>query len=78
MPASAKNYGMDECEMAEGALKQDDREVTTDGFLGGRLSLRQPTKGHRAGTDAVLLAAAAPADFSGLALDVGAGIGTAG
>lgn len=52
--------------------------IVTDAFLGGRLRLRQPDKGHRAGTDAVLLAAAAPADFSGFALDVGAGVGAAG
>ena len=47
--------------------------VVADAFLGGRLLLRQPAEGHRCGTDAVLLAAAAPADFSGLAIDVGAG-----
>jgi len=52
--------------------------VVTDAFLGGRLLLRQPAEGHRCGTDAVLLAAAAPADFSGLAIDVGAGVGAAG
>src|SRR5450631_4426116 len=50
----------------------------TDAFLGGRLRLRQPAEGHRSGTDAVLLAAAAPADFSGIAIDVGAGVGAAG
>jgi tRNA1(Val) A37 N6-methylase TrmN6 len=52
--------------------------VTEAPFLGGRLALRQPDKGHRAGTDAILLAAAAPAQFSGLALDIGAGVGSAG
>lgn len=52
--------------------------IVTDAFLGGRLLLDQPAKGHRSGTDAVLLAAAAPPDFSGLALDVGAGVGAAG
>jgi tRNA1(Val) A37 N6-methylase TrmN6 len=52
--------------------------VTEDSFLGGRLLLRQPEKGHRAGTDAILLAAAASAEISGLALDVGAGVGAAG
>ena len=46
--------------------------------LGGRLSLRQSLAGHRAGTDAVLLAAAAPRDLSGLVIDAGAGVGTAG
>jgi tRNA1(Val) A37 N6-methylase TrmN6 len=48
-----------------------------DLFLGGALKLRQPRKGHRAGTDAVLLAAAA-APVEGLALDIGAGVGAAG
>ena len=52
--------------------------VVADAFLGGRLLLRQPAEGHRCGTDAVLLAAAAPADFAGLAIDVGAGVGAAG
>lgn len=49
-----------------------------DAFLGGLLKIRQPAGGHRAGTDAVLLAAAAPVDFAGLALDAGAGVGAAG
>ncbi|SFK49783.1 tRNA1(Val) (adenine(37)-N6)-methyltransferase [Methylocapsa palsarum] len=52
--------------------------IKADAFLGGALLLRQPVKGHRAGTDAVLLAAAAPAVFSGAALDLGAGAGAAG
>jgi tRNA1(Val) A37 N6-methylase TrmN6 len=55
-----------------------DGDITCDAILGGSLSLYQPRKGHRAGTDAVLLAAATPADVSGLVLDVGAGVGTAG
>jgi tRNA1(Val) A37 N6-methylase TrmN6 len=49
-----------------------------DFFLGQQLRLRQLPHGHRAGTDAVLLAAAAPAEVQGLALDVGAGVGAAG
>jgi len=53
-------------------------DFTADAFMGGRLRLRQPGRGHRAGTDALLLAAAAPADFDDLALDVGAGVGAAG
>ncbi len=52
--------------------------LVTDAFLGGRLLLRQPVKGHRAGTDAVLLAAAAPGAFSGFAVDAGSGVGAAG
>ncbi len=62
--------------MAE--LAQSAREIAAEAFLGGRLRLRQPDRGHRAGTDAVLLAAAAPPDFDDLALDVGAGVGAAG
>jgi tRNA1(Val) A37 N6-methylase TrmN6 len=49
-----------------------------DAFLDGRLHLHQPATGHRAGTDAVLLAAAVPADATGLAIDAGAGTGAAG
>lgn len=51
--------------------------VTEDALLNGRLRLTQPAKGHRAGTDAVLLAAAAP-PTDGLIVDVGAGVGTVG
>ena len=52
--------------------------VRTDAFLGGRLHLRQPVRGHRAGTDALLLAAAGPQGFAGRAADLGAGIGVVG
>lgn len=51
--------------------------VTEDALLNGRLRLTQPAKGHRAGTDAVLLAAATP-PTDGLIIDVGAGVGTVG
>lgn len=51
-------------------------ETTDDAVLGGRLKLLQPRKGHRAGHDAILLAAAAPR--ADKALDLGAGAGTAG
>lgn len=52
--------------------------VTRDAFFGGRLVLNQPARGHRSGTDAVLLAAAVPRDFTGLVYDAGAGAGAAG
>ena len=52
--------------------------VTEDTFFGGRLKLNQPAKGHRSGTDAVLLTAAVPRDFSGYLRDVGAGVGAVG
>lgn len=52
--------------------------TTSDAFLGGRLVLRQPARGHRAGTDAALLAAALPESFAGSCADLGAGVGAAG
>ena len=63
--------------MAEAPV-ENPPQLVTDAFLGGRLLLRQTADGHRSGTDAVLLAAAAPGDFSGLAIDAGAGVGAAG
>ncbi|MCG8491062.1 MAG: methyltransferase [Sneathiellales bacterium] len=52
-------------------------DCTEDGFLGGRLCIRQPQKGFRAGSDAVLLAASVQADAGDTLLDVGCGVGTA-
>jgi tRNA1(Val) A37 N6-methylase TrmN6 len=49
-------------------------ELSCDAWLGGRLTLVQPKRGHRAGTDAALLAAAAHFQ-DGLFVDVGAGAG---
>jgi tRNA1(Val) A37 N6-methylase TrmN6 len=49
---------------------------TLDTFLGGRITLVQPTKGHRAGLDAALLQALVPHDASGRAVDLGTGVGT--
>jgi tRNA1(Val) A37 N6-methylase TrmN6 len=66
---------IDQAEIDDAALSVS---IKTDGFFGGRLLLRQPARGHRAGTDAVLLAAAAPKDFAGLVLDAGSGVGAAG
>lgn len=53
-------------------------DFTDDAFLGGRIVVRQPARGYRAGVDAVLLAALTPDDFTGRVLDVGAGVGTVG
>lgn len=50
---------------------------TEDGFLNGRLRIRQPAQGFRAGLDAVMLAAAVPAGVGEAALELGAGVGTA-
>ncbi len=52
--------------------------TSTDDFLGGRLSIVQPRGGHRAGSDAVFLAAAVPAKAGERVLDIGAGVGVAG
>src|ERR1700736_4285545 len=56
----------------------DRDEFTEDAFLGGRLRLRQPKSGHRAGHDAMLLAAATPARPGDRVVDLGAGGGAAG
>ncbi len=53
-------------------------ETTTNAFLGGRVTLRQPKTGYRAGLDAVLLAAAVPATAGQRVLDAGAGVGVVG
>ncbi|MDD1537552.1 MULTISPECIES: tRNA1(Val) (adenine(37)-N6)-methyltransferase [unclassified Bradyrhizobium] len=53
-------------------------DVTEDAFLGGRLRLRQKRSGHRAGHDAILLAAATEARSGDRVVDFGAGVGTAG
>jgi len=51
--------------------------LSSDAWLGGRLTLVQPRGGHRVGSDAALLAAAAdPAH--GRVVDVGAGVGAVG
>jgi len=49
-----------------------------DTFFGGRLTLRQRRQGHRAGTDAVLLASLVSPDARGHAIDAGAASGAAG
>lgn len=51
-------------------------ETTTDVLFGGRLTLRQPVKGHRAGTDSVLLASAVACMPGARIADFGAGVGT--
>jgi len=60
-------------------------ETSRDGFLGGRVQVRQPIKGHRSGTDAVLLAASVPlhappydrAQIGHACLELGCGVGVA-
>ena len=50
-------------------------ETTEDAFIGGRLMLRQPKEGLRAGIDAVLLAAAVAARAGERVLEAGSGSG---
>ncbi|MFL6812511.1 MAG: tRNA1(Val) (adenine(37)-N6)-methyltransferase [Bradyrhizobium sp.] len=56
----------------------DSGQFTDDAFLGGQLRLRQPKSGHRAGHDAMLLAASTPARSGDRVVDLGAGVGAAG
>ena len=69
MLASAMNCGP----MSDPAL-----DLTEDAFLGGQLRLRQLKSGHRAGHDAVLLAAATSARAGDRVADLGTGVGVAG
>jgi tRNA1(Val) A37 N6-methylase TrmN6 len=52
--------------------------LTEDRWLGGRLMLVQPKRGHRVGTDAALLVAATGDARQGRIVDVGAGVGAVG
>lgn len=61
------------------AVRQANSAETVDAFHRGKFWLVQPAnKGHRAGMDAMMLAAAVPSDFSGKLADLGAGAGAAG
>ncbi len=48
-----------------------------DAFLGGRVTIRQPVRGFRSGSDAVMLAAAVPARPGDRVLELGCGAGAA-
>ena len=62
-------------EPANGCDAEPQKErFSCDAWLGGRLTLVQPSRGHRAGSDAALLAAAADLP-DGRFADVGAGVG---
>jgi tRNA1(Val) A37 N6-methylase TrmN6 len=57
----------------------DPDAVDAHRLLDGALTVLQPRRGgHRAGLDALLLAAAVPAEATGLLADFGAGVGVAG
>lgn len=51
--------------------------MTEDGFLGGRIRIRQPAGGYRAAIDPVFLAASIPVRPGERVLEAGAGHGTA-
>lgn len=53
----------------------DTDELVENALLGGRVRLRQPAKGYRAGMDAALLAAAVAADPGQRVLEAGCGAG---
>ena len=69
MPASPTSYG---------PMIEPPGDVTEDAFLDGKLRLCQPKSGHRAGHDAMLLAAATPARPGDRLADLGSGVGAAG
>lgn len=52
-------------------------EITCDAFFGGAVTVFQPKKGFRAGTDSLLLATALPAEIDGQVLELGTGAGGA-
>ena len=57
----------------------DTLDYTVDAFHRGAFHLVQPArKGHRAGTDAMMLAASVPSSFAGHVIDLGSGAGAAG
>lgn len=58
-------------------LAAGDAEITCDALMGGRLRLRQPRRGYRAGLDAALLAAAVEAGPGERVLEAGCGVGAA-
>jgi tRNA1(Val) A37 N6-methylase TrmN6 len=65
---------------AEAAVPHGDLpDATIDAFHRGAFFLAQPAgRGHRAGLDAMILAAAVPSGFTGSLADLGAGAGAAG
>ncbi|MEM9210366.1 MAG: methyltransferase [Pseudomonadota bacterium] len=52
-------------------------DLTEDKYLDGRVKIKQPREGYRAGSDAVMLAAAVPATSGDRVLELGAGAGVA-
>lgn len=63
--------------MSCGPMRAHDPELSDDAILDGRLRLLQPKSGHRFGHDAILLAAAVPAEAGAHVMELGAGVGAA-
>ena len=61
-----------------GETRPEGHEISEDGLLAGRVTLRQPARGYRAGLDAALLAAACDAAPGDRVLDLGCGPGAVG
>jgi tRNA1(Val) A37 N6-methylase TrmN6 len=59
-------------------MSETDFETTEDRLLGGAVTLLQPRRGHRAGTDAVLLAGLAEVRPDEVVADLGAATGAVG
>lgn len=53
------------------------QKITENEYLGGKVRIRQPVSGYRAGVDPVLLAASIPAKSGQSILELGTGVGTA-
>jgi tRNA1(Val) A37 N6-methylase TrmN6 len=53
------------------------QNISENEYLGGRVRIRQPVNGYRAGVDPVLLAASIPARSGQSVLELGLGVGTA-
>jgi tRNA1(Val) A37 N6-methylase TrmN6 len=59
-------------------MPEASEDLTQDALLNGRIRLLQLRQGHRAGSDAVLLAAAVDSLATGTIVDLGAGTGAVG
>jgi tRNA1(Val) A37 N6-methylase TrmN6 len=59
-------------------MPEDEVEATEDRLLGGAVALLQPRRGHRAGTDAVLLAGLTPLEPGTMVADLGSASGAVG
>jgi tRNA1(Val) A37 N6-methylase TrmN6 len=60
------------------AMPEPELQITEDRLLGGVVTLLQPRRGHRAGTDAVLLAGLTPVGEKDVVADLGASTGAVG